>query len=63
MGKILAIAVSLIMITSCTKMKEKVGITTTGPDEYKVQRGKALEIPPHYDLPVPTTPKAPVDEE
>lgn len=43
--------IALIALSSCSKkMKEKVGIVTTGPNEYKVQREKSLEVPPHYDL-------------
>ena len=41
-------------ITSCNnKLKEKIGLETKGPDEYKVQAVKPLEVPPHYNLPNP----------
>lgn len=54
MQKIFLIFIALVSISSCNrKLKETVGIVTPGPDEYKVQRSKALEIPPHYDLPSP----------
>jgi len=44
----------LITISSCNKkVKETMGLDSAGPDEYKVQRGKALEIPPHYNLEEP----------
>jgi hypothetical protein len=45
----------LIITSSCSKkVKENIGIASPGPDEYKVQRGKPLEIPPHYYLNPPT---------
>ena len=45
----------LIITSSCNKkIKETIGISSPGPDEYKVQRGQLLEIPPHYDLEPPT---------
>jgi hypothetical protein len=54
MQKIFLILVTLLIATSCSKkVKEKIGIASAGPDEYKVLRGKALEVPPHYDLPNP----------
>ncbi len=38
-----------LVLTSCSKkFKEKVGLTTTGPDEYQVQKNKSLETPPQY---------------
>lgn len=46
----------LFITSSCNKkIKEKVGISTSGPNEYQVERNKGLEIPPHYDLPKPST--------
>ena len=54
MQRIFLTLAALIAISSCSKkIKETMGVVTPGPDEYKVQRGKALEIPPHYDLPTP----------
>lgn len=54
MKKVFLTLVTLITVTGCSKkIKETMGVVTPGPDEYKVQRGKALEIPPHYDLPTP----------
>lgn len=54
MQRIFLILTALIAVSSCSKkIKETMGVVTPGPDEYKVQRGKALEIPPHYDLPTP----------
>jgi len=54
MRRIFLILVTLIAATSCSKkIKEKIGVVTPGPDEYRVQRGRALEVPPHYDLPSP----------
>ena len=45
----------LLSIIACnTKFKEKVGLSTTGPDEYQTQKAKSLEIPPHYELNAPT---------
>ena len=44
----------LAITSSCNrKIKETIGIVTTGPNEYKVQRNKPLEVPPNYDLPAP----------
>lgn len=44
----------LIITSACNKkFKETVGISTSGPNEYQVQRSKMLEVPPHYDLPLP----------
>lgn len=54
MQRIFLILITLVAASGCSKkIKEKIGVVTPGPDEYKVQRGKALEIPPHYDLPTP----------
>ncbi len=51
---ILAIA-SITILSGCSsKMKEKIGMVTTGPNEYQVQTNKPLDVPPHYDLPPPT---------
>ncbi len=45
----------LISASACNKkLKETVGISTPGPNEYEVQRAKMLEVPPHYDLPTPS---------
>ena len=54
MQKVFSIVIILIIASGCSrKIKETIGVVTPGPNEYKVQRGKALEIPPHYDLPTP----------
>lgn len=46
----------MLVLSSCSKrVKETIGIVTTGPDEYQVQRNKSIEVPPHYDLPKPHT--------
>ncbi|WP_410521589.1 hypothetical protein [Candidatus Tisiphia endosymbiont of Nedyus quadrimaculatus] len=43
---------TLVTLSACNKkVKETIGIVTPGPDEYRVQRNKTLEVPPHYDLP------------
>ncbi len=53
--KILVLISSAIFLSGCsTKFKQKVGIVTTGPNEYKVQTNKPLDVPPHYDLPIPS---------
>ncbi len=39
------------------------GLVSAGPDEYKVQKNKSLEIPPHYYLPEPMNPASPEPEE
>ena len=44
----------LFVLISCNKnFKERIGIVTTGPNEYEVTRNKGLEVPPSYDLPIP----------
>ena len=53
MKKLLYILSITLMLSACQSMKNKMGLTTTGPDEYQVQRSKTLETPPHYDLPDP----------
>lgn len=51
---ILAIA-SIAILSGCSaKMKEKIGMVTSGPNEYQVQTNKPLDVPPHYNLPAPT---------
>jgi hypothetical protein len=48
----------LVITSSCSKrVKENIGIDSPGPDEYKVQRGKMLEVPPHYHLNQPVQSK------
>ncbi|AAU03872.1 DUF3035 domain-containing protein [Rickettsia typhi] len=43
---------TLLFITSACnkKLKETLGLSTAGPNEYQVQRVKTLETPPHYYL-------------
>ena len=54
MRNIVLLLTCLFALAGCNqKLKEKIGLSTTGPDEYKVQRGKSLEVPPHYTLPTP----------
>lgn len=51
---ILLLIITLLTVTSCNKkLKEKLGVVTTGPNEYNVSRNKPLEVPPHYELPAP----------
>lgn len=58
MRKIGIILLTLLVATGCSKkVKQKVGLTTTGPNEYKVQKNKPLEVPPHYHLPEPVKSK------
>jgi hypothetical protein len=45
---LLLIAVLFLSIGCSSKTKKTLGLTETMPDEYQVQRGKALEVPPHY---------------
>lgn len=60
---VILLFITLLLTSGCSKsLKEKIGITTSGPNEYKVQRNKSLEIPPHYDLP-PVMPGARVVEQ
>lgn len=52
--KIYLLLTVLLITSACNKkLKERVGISTAGPNEYQVQRSKALEVPPHYYLPDP----------
>ncbi|WP_425363055.1 DUF3035 domain-containing protein [Candidatus Tisiphia endosymbiont of Hybos culiciformis] len=52
MRKIFWLFVTVIMLSACgKKIKETIGIVTPGPNEYRVERNKTLEMPPHYDLP------------
>ncbi|WP_341787762.1 DUF3035 domain-containing protein [Rickettsia endosymbiont of Cantharis rufa] len=54
MKKIFLLFTVLLITSACSKkLKETVGISTAGPNEYQVQRTKALEVPPHYYLPDP----------
>ncbi|WP_064428841.1 DUF3035 domain-containing protein [Rickettsia sp. Tenjiku01] len=54
MKKIFLLFTVLLITSACSKkLKETVGISTVGPNEYQVQRAKALEVPPHYYLPDP----------
>lgn len=56
MKKVFLLFTVLIITAACNKkLKETVGISTAGPNEYRVQRTKALEVPPHYYLPEPST--------
>ena len=55
--RIILLLIILVITTACSKsLKEKIGITTAGPNEYKVQRHNSLEVPPHYNLPPPVSP-------
>ena len=48
------IFLALIISTGCSsKAKKKLGVTTIGPNEYQVTKLKPLDVPPHYDLPIP----------
>ncbi|MCZ6901771.1 MAG: DUF3035 domain-containing protein [Rickettsia endosymbiont of Ixodes persulcatus] len=54
MKKIFLLFTVLLITSACSKkLKETLGISTAGPNEYQVQRAKALEVPPHYYLPDP----------
>ena len=58
MQKYIFIIAAMLLASGCsTKMKQKLGIVTTGPNEYSVEKQKSLEIPPHYDLPAPVSVK------
>ena len=52
----LSLLVLAIAFSGCSnKFKKKVGIVTSGPNEYQVQKYKPLDVPPHYNLPEPTS--------
>lgn len=52
----------LLILPACSKkVQEKIGIVSSGPNEYLVKRNKTLEMPPHYDL--PNAPKVIIIEE
>ncbi len=42
--------VSIISSACSQKMKHKVGLTTSGPNEFEVSKNKLLEMPPHFEL-------------
>jgi len=45
---------SLLALSACSNsVKQKMGLTRTAPDEYQVDRGQHLEVPPHYELKEP----------
>lgn len=59
MNKIITLFAMILCLGACSsKFKEKVGIVTTGPNEYNVETNKPLDVPPHYDLPLPKESKA-----
>lgn len=52
--RIITIIASILILSGCSaKTKEKLGMTTTGPNEYAVKTNKPLDVPPHYELPAP----------
>lgn len=53
MNKITIFVLAALLSACSTSFKEKIGVVTTGPNEYKVQTNKALDVPPHYNLPEP----------
>lgn len=64
MNRALLLVATLILTCSCSnKMKHAVGIVTPGPDEYKVQKNKPLDVPPHYELPAPAGSKGNIPTE
>ncbi|MBP7189858.1 MAG: DUF3035 domain-containing protein [Rickettsiaceae bacterium] len=55
---ITTIFASALLVSCSTKFKEKVGLVNAGPNEYKVETAKPLDMPPHYDLRAPKESKA-----
>lgn len=56
MQKYISIIAIMLIISGCSsKIKQKLGVVTTGPNEYVVEKQHPLEIPPHYDLPEPNS--------
>jgi len=54
MQKYIFIIATMLVLSACSnKIKQKLGVVTTGPNEYAVEKQRPLEIPPHYDLPAP----------
>jgi hypothetical protein len=52
--RIISLVILSLLITACNgRLKERIGLETRGPNEYEVESGKLLEIPPHYNLPIP----------
>lgn len=51
----LLIAIFLTLSACNKKIKETIGMATTGPNEYLVKRNRPLEMPPHYELPLVKT--------
>lgn len=52
---ILLVTVLLVTCSCSNRVKHAVGIVTPGPDEYKVQKNRPLDMPPHYELPQPVS--------
>ena len=51
---LVTLIVAIVMLSGCSqKFKKKVGVITSGPDEYQISTQKPLEVPPHYNLPAP----------
>lgn len=39
------------ILSSCSqKLKDKIGLSSNGPDEHSVQKNNELEIPPHFRI-------------
>lgn len=52
--KVALFILGLSLFCSCSnKTKKSMGLMPSTPDEYQLNRNKALEIPPHIDLPKP----------
>ncbi|MCT4635725.1 MAG: DUF3035 domain-containing protein [Rickettsiales bacterium] len=52
MNKIIYL-ILLILITSCTNLKEKAGLVKYQPDEYQVTTNPPLTVPPNFDIQSP----------
>lgn len=57
MYRFVCIIFIIFFVSSCSsKVQEKLGFATIGPNEYEVSANHPLEMPPHYSLPESLSP-------
>lgn len=51
MSKLVICSSAVFLLSACSdRLKHKIGLTKSAPNEYSVQRGKPLDMPPHFEL-------------